>query len=285
MRASVRGVELFFDVDGAALVPDGSGMRVRPTIILVHGGPGTDHTAWKRRYAGLERAYQLVYFDQRGHGRSSSADPSSYTLEENVEDLEALRKYLGLQKVVTLGGSYGGMVAMAHAARYPQAVSHLILACTAAHSGYFARAKEIVELRGTREQVEMFGAMLGGKLDDQEKIAKYFAVMGSLYSNSAPKDGDPPQEEIAFGVEAFNNAYRPGGFLRSFDLRPELERIDAKTLILAGRHDWICPPEFSEELNLIIPGSALQIFERSGHSLGVDARDEFIRAVSNFLAN
>ena len=76
---------------------------------------------------------------------------------------------------------------------------------------------------------------------------------------------------------------RPGGFLQTYDLRPELGRITAPTLILAGRHDWICPPEFSEEIHRLIPGSDLRIFEDSSHSIrgdetaGDDGRDCRVR--------
>src|SRR5688572_1928036 len=99
-----------------ALVPEGAVMRERPTALLSHGGPGGDHTGLKARYGKLAEKMQLVYFDHRGQGRSARGDPRKYTLDENVEDLEALRRYLGLGPVVSLGTSYGGVVAMAHAA-------------------------------------------------------------------------------------------------------------------------------------------------------------------------
>jgi proline iminopeptidase len=69
----------------------------------------------------LARA-QVIYFDHRGQGRSDRGDPAMHTLDENVEDMEALRQYLGLGPVISIGTSYGGMVATAHAARYPASV-------------------------------------------------------------------------------------------------------------------------------------------------------------------
>src|ERR1700716_2442436 len=124
MRARIRDTEIYFDIDGAGLVPDGSCMRERPTAFLIHGGPGNDHTGLKARYGKLAEKMQLVYFDHRGQGRSARGDPAKYTLDENVEDMEALRRYLGLGPIVSLGTSYGGMVAMAHAAPYPHSLSH-----------------------------------------------------------------------------------------------------------------------------------------------------------------
>src|SRR4030088_1217073 len=103
MRARIRDTEIYFDIDGAGLVPDGATMRERPTAFLIHGGPGLDHTSLKARYGQLKEKMQLVYFDHRGQGRSARGDPQKYTLYENVQDMEALRQYLGVGPVVSIG--------------------------------------------------------------------------------------------------------------------------------------------------------------------------------------
>src|ERR1700693_5865937 len=139
MRARIRDTDIFFDVDGAAIVPGEGCMLERPSAFLIHGGPGNDHSGLKSRYSALSERMQLVYFDHRGQGRSARGDRQRYTLDENVEDMEALRQYLGFGPIVSLGTSYGGMVAMAHAARYPDAVARLILVVTAAHGGVLRR--------------------------------------------------------------------------------------------------------------------------------------------------
>jgi proline iminopeptidase len=283
MRAPIRDTEIFFDIDGPSLVFDGAALRERPTALVVHGGPGTDHSSWKLRYGSLTQRMQIVYFDHRGQGRSARGDPEKYTLDENVEDMEALRQYLGLGPIVSIGGSYGGMVAMAHAARYPNSVSHLVLISTAAHGGFLVRAKEIVRERGTSEQVAAFDDLLAGNLDSPEKLRRYFEVTGTLYAcKHDPKVG------VGLGPtllepEPLNRAFRPGGFLRRFDLRPELSAIAAPTLIIAGRHDWICAPEFAEEMQALIPDADLRIFEQSAHSVGGDEPQQFLDAVLGFL--
>jgi len=284
MRARIRDTEIFFDIDGAALVPDGARMREKPTAFLVHGGPGGDHTDAKVGCAPLAEKIQLVYFDHRGHGRSARGDSRKYNLDENVEDMEALRQYLGLGPIVSIGTSYGGMVAMAHAARYPSAVSHLVLMVTAAHAGYLMKAREIVAQRGTPEQISQYEEMLAGHIDSRDKLRHYFEVMGPLYS--LRYDGTVAKPGLDRGVlspDAFTQAYKPGGFLRTFDLRPELGRIKAATLILAGRHDWICAPEFSEEIHALIPESYLQVFENSGHFIRADEHLAFLDAITGFL--
>lgn len=285
MRARVRDTELFFDVDGAGLVPDGAVMRERPTAFVIHGGPGTDHAGLKARYGRLTERMQLVYFDHRGQGRSARGDASKYTLDENVEDMEALRKYLGVGAIVSMGTSYGGTVALAHAARYPASVSHLIVVVAVSNCGYVKRARELVTERGTLQQLEQLDDLFAGRIDSVERMQRYFEIMGPLYS----KTDDPALSKTGLtrailSPEAQNRAHGPGGFLRTYDLRAELKSITAPTLILAGRHDFICPPEFSEEIHRLIPGSDLRIFENSSHSIASDEPQKFFDAVMGFLA-
>ncbi|HYZ64583.1 MAG TPA: alpha/beta fold hydrolase [Acetobacteraceae bacterium] len=284
MYAELRGTTLYFDVEGAGLVPDGAVMRQKPEAMVIHGGPGGDHSGFKPAYSPLAETMQLVYFDHRGQGRSARGDPTRYTLDENVEDMEALRRYLGLGKIVSIGTSYGGMVGMAHAARYPDAVSHLVLVVTAAHAGLIERAREIVAQRGTAEQRQVCETLWAGGFQTTEELQHYYAVMGPLYSRRY----DPGVAETIRGrsppsPEPLNRAFGPDGFLRRFDLRPELSRITAPTLIVAGRHDWICPPEFSEEIHRLIPGSRLRIFEESSHSIRVDEPEALMAEIRDFV--
>ncbi len=284
MRASVRGTEIYFDVEGAGLVPDGGGMREKRPALVIHGGPGGDHSGFKPAFTPLSEALQLVYFDHRGQGRSARGDPALYTLDENVEDMEALRRHLGLGPVVSIGTSYGGMVGMAHAARYPEAVSHLVLAVTAAHSGFIARAQEIVAEWGTAEQRRVCATLWAGAFRTAEEVQEYYAVMGPLYSRRF--DAGSAAAVRGRGVpspEPLNRAFGPEGFLRRMDLRPELPRITAPTLILSGRHDWICAPEFGAEIHAAIPGSRFVVFEESSHSLRVDEPERLRGEILGFL--
>jgi proline iminopeptidase len=286
MRAKVRDTELFFDVEGMGLVPEGDGMRERPVAMVIHGGPGGDHSGFKPAFSPLAEAMQLVYFDHRGQGRSALGDPAKYTLDENVEDMEALRQYLGLGPVVSIGTSYGGMVAMAHAIRYPDSVAKLVLIVTAAHSGFIERAQAIVGQRGSAEQRRVCDMLWAGELDTVEKLRHYYSVMGPLYSKAYdPTAAAATRNRGTHSPAPLNRAFAPGGFLRSYDLRPGLGSITAPTLILAGRHDWICAPEFSEEIHRLIPGSALRIFENSSHSIRVDEPAAMVGAIAGFVGS
>ena len=115
MLAHIRQTTLYFDIDGVGLLPDGAQMVEHRPAFAIHGGPGGEHSDLKLAFKPLTDQLQMVYFDHRGQGRSARGDKRLYNLDENVEDMEALRLHLGLGPIISMGTSYGGMVAMAHA--------------------------------------------------------------------------------------------------------------------------------------------------------------------------
>ncbi|MBW4417849.1 MAG: alpha/beta fold hydrolase [Myxacorys californica WJT36-NPBG1] len=284
MFASIRGTKIYFDVEGAGLIPDGDRMKEKPVAFLLHGGPGADHTSYKPTFSRLADRMQLVYIDHRGQGRSARGDKSTYTLDNNVEDLEALRQYLGLTKIIVIGGSYGGMVALTYASRYPHHVSHLIAIATVPDSRFLQRAQENLAQRGTPEQIAIARYLWEGNFQSEAQLHEYFQVMQPLYSMSYKPDiARDSWERTILSVDAINVAF--GGFLRTYDVLKDLPKITAPTLVIGGRHDWICPPEFSEEIAEAIPKSDLRIFEQSGHSIRADEPDALLDAISHFVAN
>ncbi|HEY0418803.1 MAG TPA: alpha/beta fold hydrolase [Acetobacteraceae bacterium] len=284
MRARIRDTEIYFDIEGMGLAPEGRRMREKPVAFVLHGGPGGDHSSYKPGLTPLAEKMQLVYIDHRGQGRSAKGDPARYTLDENVEDLEALRLHLGLGPIVVIGTSYGGMVAQGYAARYPDAVSHLVLIVTAAHAGFNARARQIVAERGSEEQKRVCDQLWAGELDTVEKLRHFYEVMGPMYSTTFdPAAASASRDRGILTPEALNRAFAPGGFLQSYDLRPELPNITAPTLIVAGKHDWICPPEFSEEIHRLIPHSDYRLFENSSHSVRSDEPQALLDLISGFV--
>jgi proline iminopeptidase len=282
MRAKIRDTEIYFDVEGAGLVPDGARMREKPIAFLVHGGPGADHTGFKPTFSPLSSKMQLVYFDHRGQGRSARAAKESYTLDNNVEDMEALRQYLGLDRIVVIGMSYGGMVALTYASRYPDRVSHLIVGVTVADSRFLKQAQANLAKRGTEEQKAISQHLWDGTFRDEEHLREYFRIMGSLYSvTHDPQASQDGWKRAILSPDAINQAF--GDFLRSYDVRADLCRVTAPTLVIGARHDWICPPEFSQEIAALIPNADLRIFERSGHSVRADEPEALLDAIAGFI--
>jgi len=109
----VGDVQLFYDVEGAKLRPDGPAMREVPTLLLLHGGPGGDHSSFKPAYSALTDVAQLIYLDHRGQGRSDRSAPDRWNLAQWAEDVRLFCDLLGIGRPVVLGLSFGGFVALA----------------------------------------------------------------------------------------------------------------------------------------------------------------------------
>src|SRR6266542_157387 len=122
--------EWYVPVDGAELFCREIGQG-RP-IIVIHGGPDFDHTYLLPEMDRLSDTFRLIYYDQRGRGKSAdNVQPEDVTFQSEVEDLEGLRQYFQLESVAVLGHSWGGLLAMEYAIRHPDRVSRLILMNTA----------------------------------------------------------------------------------------------------------------------------------------------------------
>ena len=282
MKARIRGTEIYFDVDGAGLVPDGERMVQRPTLFLLHGGPGGEHVGFKSTVARLVDVAQLVYVDHRGSGRSAPSDPSTHTLDENIDDVDALRDYLGLDSICLLGSSYGGMVAQGYAIRYPDRVSNLVLCATAPSYRFLEDAKRIVAERGTPEQQAVCEMLWNGSFESLEQVREYYQAMGPMYS--VTYDAQKSAESWSRGTRNFEQLNLGfSDFLREFDYTEQLGSIACPTLVLAGEQDWICPPNHSRDIAERVPRAHLKVFSKSAHNIAGDEPEEFLAAVRGFL--
>jgi proline iminopeptidase len=120
---------MFVEVNGARLF---SRMRAKPALLLLHGGPGFDHTSYKPAFSALADIVQIVYLDHRGNGRSSKEDPKTWNLAQWGDDVKAFCDVLGIEKPIVYGASFGGMVTLAYATRHPGHPDKLILVSTEA---------------------------------------------------------------------------------------------------------------------------------------------------------
>lgn len=282
MKARVNGTELYFDVEGPGLVADGPDMVGRPVVFALHGGPGGDHVSLRDSMSPLSDVAQIVYIDHRGSGRSAPADPSTYTLDQNIDDVDAMRDYLGLDRISVLGVSYGGMVAQGYAIRYPEQVASLTLVVTAPSHRFLDDAKRILAERGSAEQQRVCERLWEGSFESLDQLHEFYRVMGPFYSTTF----DEQKFEATLGrslrnYEQLNIGF--GGFLRTFDFTEELRQIVCPTLVIGGVHDWICAPNHSREIAERIPRAHLKIFRNSSHAVATDEPKAFQDAVRGFL--
>jgi proline iminopeptidase len=282
MKARVNGTELYFDVEGPGLLADGPEMIDRPVVFALHGGPGGDHVSLRDSLSPLSDTAQIVYIDHRGSGRSTPADSSTYTLDQNIDDVDALREYLGLDRISVLGVSYGGMVAQGYAIRYPKQVASLALVVTASSHRFLDDAKRILTERGSAEQKRVCERLWEGSFESLDQLHEFYRVMGPFYSTTF----DELKFEATLGrslrnYEQLNIGFR--GFLRTFDFTEELCRIVCPTLVIGGAHDWICAPNHSREIAERIPRAQLKIFRNSSHAVATDEPTAFQNVVRGFL--
>ncbi len=283
MKATLRGTEIYYDIAGMQLVPTGKTIVERPVIFLLHGGPGGDHFRYKKHSLEFQEVAQLVFIDNRGCGRSKKTKKTDYTLENNIEDIEALRQHLGLNKICVLGTSYGGMVAQGYAIRYSRYIDKLILVATAASYRFIDEAKEYLQQHGTPQQIAVAEHLWKGNFKNSKEVAQYFRIMDPLYSMQArqQKKGVYAKPITAFSTEALNQGFRE--CLREFDYIPHLKKIRCPTLVLAGEHDWICQPSQSKIIAANIPNARLKIFKKSSHGIAVDVHQQYIKIIKEFL--
>ncbi|OGT38521.1 MAG: hypothetical protein A3F11_04510 [Gammaproteobacteria bacterium RIFCSPHIGHO2_12_FULL_37_14] len=291
MKAKIRGTEIYFDISGMQIVPNGNNLIEKPVLFLIHGGPGGNHIHFKYDSIKLQQYAQLVFIDQRGCGWSKKTKNSDYTLDNNIKDIEALRKYLGLEQICILGISYGGMVAQGYAIRYSKNVNKLILISTAPSYHFINEAKENIQKIGNTKQISVCNKYLwNGTFNNDREVNHYFKIMDSLYiyNYKKKKRKKPNSEKIKLGklknilsYEVLNAGF--GGFLHHFNFIPKLKKITCPTLILSGQDDWVCSPKQSQIIKNNIYDSKLKIFKKCGHALTTDAKDKYIKEVTFFL--
>lgn len=279
MKAKIRGTELYYDIAGMQFAPVGKDFAERPVLFMLHGGPGGDHLRYKQHSLELQEVAQLVFIDHRGCGRSKKTKAAEYTLENNIEDIEALRKHLGLDQICILGTSYGGMVAQGYAIRYPKNLQKLILVATAPSYQFITEAKHILQEQGTPQQIKWGERLWKGNFKNSQQVGDFLKAMENLYSKKSKKT--TAKSSTIWSHQALNKGF--GDFLRHFDFRKKLKKITCPTLVLAGKEDWICPPSQAKEIAKYISRAQLKIFNRCGHSIAIDAHRQYIQLIRKFL--
>ena len=275
-KMSIRGISLNVKVMGKGY-----------PLVLMHGGPGADlYTLMSFRHCADQ--FTLIYYDHRCNGRSEGAEVTSMTMENLTADADALRHALGFEKWAVLGHSFGGYVAMEYALRYPQNLSRLVLVDTGAENSW-AQEKAPQELakRGFKpEIVDLTRRYFNGQIEPKEMFPSLMKLSNAYnpYTNLLQL----PQM-LFWGVqtklqpETF--VYSESHFLKGWTVLDRLGEINVPTLVMAGREDFIYPPEHQEELAAAIPNARLVIIDRAGHNPHDEQPAKTITAVREFLSD
>lgn len=269
-----------------------------PVVVMVAGGPGGSHASFHGFFERLAKSHTVVMFDNLGRGRSDRLkDKRKYTVERDADDIEALRKHLGVEKISIIGHSYGGMPAIAYACKYPKSLDRVVLSDTL-HSGQaFQQNIDSCNFNAANqfpEKWEQLTAMRrrGVKTSSDEYGNLYGDCIGALYwydENNGTKmwrSGDPKDgsnNDVYLAMIGDDPEWKVGGTMKGWDWRGRFKNVKNPVLICVGRYDRVATPKVSFEMSKLFPNSKLQVFEKSGHRPWVEEADTYFRAVEAFL--
>jgi proline iminopeptidase len=286
--------EGYAPVEGAALFFRDVGQG--PPIIVLHGGPSFDHTYLLPDLDRLADGFRLIYYDQRGRGKSAqNVQPADVTIQSEIADLEALRGSMGLERVALLGHSWGGLLALEYALRHPEHVSHLILLNT-------APASHDDGVLFVRERAKMAGDESGERLralesrpgfadgEDLEARAEYYRV----YFRATLRSPDLldrlianlrvgwTQESIVKSAAVGNRLWHEAYEVEGYNLLPQLTQVHIPTLVLRGDYDFI-PLACATHIAEAIPAARFVVIPDCGHFSYLERPTEVRQALTAFF--
>lgn len=270
------------DLNGATFVYDEEGAG-EETIFAMHGGRGIgDHHGEFNAYRSLTDQYRLIAYDQRGCGESSLTPP--YSFDQFADDLEAFRKAkCGDKKMILEGGSFGGMIALTYAIKYPDGLSHLILRGTAAshhiEEDAFANFRERLHKAPSASEGMLKKVFSDTAVDDMELRLIWLALQPLYYEKFDPDATLERVRKMHFHAETHNALFKE----RSYDLRDRLGEIKVPTLVIVGEKDWICPPNHSHLIAEKVPNAELFEVPGANHAVHVEKNGLVIQKIREFL--
>ncbi len=276
-------VTLWFDVSGPSVVPRGDAAVERPTLVAVHGGPGLDHISMKAGLAPLTERFQVLFYDQRGHGRSDHSTAGFWNLRTWADDLRRLCDALGLARPVVLGGSFGGFVALTYAGLFPRHPGGIILANTTGGRTDDRRSVEMFRRLGGDEAAAVAERDFAELTE--ESAAEFNRVCLPLFS-SKPGFAEEIRQHLARSIQTIDvNLHYFRDEAPRFDPWSVLPAISCPVLILAGEDDPICPLPVVEDLASQLPAGTTRLVRLPGarHDILRDRPDLAFPAVEEFI--
>ena len=266
-----------------------------PTIVAVHGGPDFDHEYLRPELDVLASAARIVYYDQRGRGRSFAGEIPAVTIDSEVADLDAVRVAVGADRAVVLGHSWGVLVALEYASAHPDRVSGLVLmnAAPVGPDGRDALRRELARRRTPKEMARM--QALRQDPDYQRGDLALDAEYYRIHFRPAMRRPDQLEDVVGRLRRAFTEAgvvtaraietslYGQTWDLAGYDLEARLRQIDVPALVIAGAEDFI-PPSVPSDIARAMPRAELVVLEDCGHFAYLDHPDRIAALVGELVA-
>ncbi len=284
-RIPFRGYETWYQVIGEGEEPG------KLPILTLHGGPGACHDYLEPMAALAATGRRIIFYDQLGCGNSAvPPNPSLWTVELYVDEVNAVRKALGLDRVHVLGQSWGGMLGMEYALTQPAGLASLMIESSpASMTQWVAEANKLREALPPEIQQTLLAHEADGTTDDPA----YEEAMMVFYERHVCRLAEWPEcvqrsfEKLSENPEVYYTMNGPSEFhvtgtLKTWDITHRLGEIRVPTLVLSGRYDE-ATPAINETVHRGIPGSESVIFPESAHMCHLEEPEAFLRTVSDFL--
>ncbi|MGO1052496.1 alpha/beta fold hydrolase [Crossiella sp. CA198] len=270
----VGGIRLRYHVAGAG-----------PLCLVHSGGPGIH---WEYlRMPELERHLTVVYLEPVGTGRSDLLPGGRYTVRRYAEFVDGVIDHLGGPEVYFLGHSHGAFVGLQYALDHPERLTGLILydgAPTMNTPDFDAEVAQGVQAHlaahpGDRYTERAAAAFGQTAITDDASFRAYLAAILPLYF------ADYPAIDLSGWLDTLDATHDPDRRPETWDVRDDLDVIHTPTLVLVGRHDFICGPRWARELAAGIPTAHLVLLEHSGHFGHLEEPVAFFGAVAAFTGS
>lgn len=258
-------------------------------LLVLHGGPGLDHTTFGSYLDALADTYRLVLVDGRAQGRSDrDSDPRTWTLSQHASDVSAVAAALGVERYAVLGHSFGAFVALQHAVDAPGAAVATVVSSGVPSTSWLSAVEEglaVFEPEDLREQVR-------ASWEREASVERDEDVLPLLLDQLPWHFADPRDPRIASLASSLAGMRGSAAVLRatsleggglSIEVADRLPEVVQPVLVLAGRHDRTCVPAAAEAIVAALPHGQLHVFEESGHMAYVEQTEEYVAVVRQFL--
>jgi proline-specific peptidase len=281
-----KGYETWYRIVGAGEEPG------KLPLLCLHGGPGAAHDYLESLAAMAETGRRVIFYDQLGCGRSAIPDsrPELWTVDLYIEEVDAVRQALALDRIHLLGQSWGGMLAMEYALTQPQGLASLTIASSPASMvQWLEEANRLREALPPEVQQTLLRHEAAGTIESQE----YQEAMAVFYARHVCRVDPVPEyvqrtfAAIAANPEVYHTMNGPSEFhvvgtLKEWDIISRLGEIQVPTLVTSGRHDE-ATPLIAETVHNGIPGSRWVIFEESAHMPHAEEPERYMQVLDAFL--
>jgi proline iminopeptidase len=278
MRIDINGARLWFDVAGSLAVADGPVLAMRPTVVVVHGGPAIyDHSYLRPAFDHLADRAQVIYLDLRDHGRSSRQDPADWSLQACADDIRAFCDTLGITAPIVLGHSLGSAVVALYGAQHPGHAAGLALLAPLARFD-LARVADGFRAVAGDEVAELAQRVYAGHAVSDAELARVFAATGP---------NRPRASELA-RIVVNRELAGPGlKLLPDLDILDQLGTVASPTVIYAGGLDPLAPVAAGREIVEALPAGRghLRVIDQAGHFPWLDCAPCLWPGVDRFVAD